>query len=224
MFFWDFFMLEFAMLALTLGIKHSFDADHLIAVSNLLGKASSLRKSVSMSISWAAGHMLTASLITFVLFSNQNSLLPLILDKFEILVGAMLIFLGALTIYHAKFTKIHSHIHTHGGKKHVHMHSHAIANKADHSHSHMLGIGIIHGLASNDELLLLLTVSLGASSLLEMLAGVGIFSLGVVLGMVAYSILLTQTIISIRGIQIHRAIHATIGAISIFYGGVLLFA
>ena len=43
-------MLEFAALALFLGMKHSFDADHLVAVSNLLTKARSLAHSAWMAV------------------------------------------------------------------------------------------------------------------------------------------------------------------------------
>ncbi|MEK6843046.1 MAG: sulfite exporter TauE/SafE family protein, partial [Candidatus Micrarchaeota archaeon] len=141
---------------------------------------------------------------------------------FELLVGAMLIFLGALSIYQAKHMAIHSHTHIHEGKKHTHLHAHIIANNKDHSHRHMLGIGIIHGLASNDELLLLLTVSLGVSSLLEMLAGVGIFSIGVVVGMVAYSIFLTVPMLKIKSNKVQKAINSSIGFASILYGAVLI--
>ena len=45
-----------------------------------------------------------------------------------------------------------------------------------------MGIGFIHGIASNDELLLLFTLTFGANSLEEILFGVGIFTIGVVAG------------------------------------------
>ena len=44
-------------------------------------------------------------------------------------------------------------------------------------HAAIGGIGIIHGLASNDELLLLLTLSLGLASFLDIFVGLVIFTI-----------------------------------------------
>jgi len=207
-------MFEFLALALFLGIKHSFDADHLIAVSNLLQKAKSLRHSVQMAISWAIGHMATAVLVTIVLFVFRDSILSFILDKMEMLIAIMLVVLGLASLYQARI--FHSHRHVHETKKHVHSHIHLQRN--DHIHRHMFGIGIVHGLASNDELLLLLTVSLGLTSLGGMLVGVGVFSLGVVLGMIAFSLFLTYPILKISSEKLNQIVNASIGSISILYG------
>lgn len=50
------------ILALALGFKHSYDADHLIAVSSILRRAKSIRSSWKSSIFWAIGHMITAAI------------------------------------------------------------------------------------------------------------------------------------------------------------------
>ena len=214
-------MLQFAALALFLGIKHSFDADHLIAVSNLLSATKSIAKAVRMSLSWAAGHMLTAALITVLLFTFKDTLLPLILGKMEIAAALMLIILGALSIYKSRI--FHAHAHKHDGIPHVHWHLHAAEGRADHSHRHMFGIGVMHGLASNDELLLLLTASLGLSTLGEMIFGVAIFSLGVVIGMVAFSLLFTWSLLKVESARLSQAINLTAGCISVIYGATMLF-
>lgn len=207
-------MLEFALLAFGLGVKHSFDADHLVAVSNLLTRAKSIRHAAKMSAFWASGHMLTAAIITLLLIAFKDSLLPLVLEEFELAVAAMLIFLGAVSV--AQAVAFHSHRHAHGGEEHEHFHMHLGAEKDDHSHCHMFGIGIVHGLASNDELLLLLTVSLGAATAAEMLVGVGIFSLGVVVGMIAFAA--AFTLLRSRAAAFARALNFAVGASSIAYG------
>ena len=214
-------MLQFAALALFLGIKHSFDADHLVAVSNLLSKARSYAHSARMAASWAAGHMLTATVITVLIFMFKDSFLTLVLGKLNFLVALMLIFVGLLSIWQA--SRMHTHRHSHGGMIHEHPHLHSKEEGKDHSHAHMFGIGIVHGLASNDELLLLLTVSLGVSSLLEMVAGVAIFSAGVVIGMIGFGLLFTLPLLKARSAQISRAVNLTVGCISIIYGMMMLF-
>ncbi|MFH1750858.1 MAG: hypothetical protein ABH863_04215, partial [Candidatus Micrarchaeota archaeon] len=68
-------MPEFLPLALFLGIKHTFDADHLVAVSNLLARAKSVMAAMKLGISWAFGHMLTAAILTAVIFQIKEPLL-----------------------------------------------------------------------------------------------------------------------------------------------------
>lgn len=218
-------MFEFLILALFLGIKHSFDADHIIGVSNLLAKSKSLIDTIKMSISWAVGHMLTATLITILLFLFKDSVLSLILDKFEILVAIMLIVLGIISLYQARFFHSHEHEHEDINKKHSHFHFH-LKNTAheNHSHKHMFGIGIVHGLASNDELLLLLTASLGLTSLIDMIFGVAIFSIGVIIGMVAFGIFLTYPIIKVRSETLLKIVNGAVGSASIIYGLAMIFS
>ena len=208
-------MLEFAALAFGLGVKHSFDADHLIAVSNLLARPKSVLHSAKNAVYWAGGHMLTASIITLLLLAFRDTLLPIVLEKFELAVAAMLIFLGLASISQA--ISLHSHRHGHGGQGHEHYHFH-LGGSAGHEHGHMFGIGVIHGLASNDELLLLLTVSLGLASAAEMVAGVAIFSLGVALGMVAFSALFALPLVRAKSEQFLRGINLLVGAVSVAYG------
>src|SRR3989344_2230524 len=202
-------MFEFLPLALFLGIKHSFDADHLVAVSNVLTRARSIKASLKLGMSWAIGHMFTATIITILLFSFKDSILPLILERFETIVAFMLIALGLWSLWSARV--FHRHRHAHEGKRHEHIHLHLKTAKSDHSHRHIFGIGIIHGLASNDELLILLTASLGASSLLEMVTGVAVFSLGVVIGMAVFSLIFTLPFLKIRGEALRRAVIGGIG-------------
>lgn len=211
-------MLQFAALAIFLGIKHSFDADHLLAVSNILPGAKSLPHAATMSLSWAAGHMLTAIAATLLLISFSQTLLPLLLDKLELLVALMLIFLGALGLLQSGL--LHRHTHSHSGKEHSHWHLHL--SSPAHAHRHMFGIGLVHGLASNDELLLLLTASLGLSTAFEMAGGVILFSLGVVLGMLAFSALFILPLLRAHSTRLPMLINAIVGIVSIGYGTKML--
>lgn len=107
------------ILALVLGMKHSMDADHVVAISTILLRADSFRKSVTLSISWALGHMLTASVITFILFSFREVILSRILSHFEVLVSIMLILIAVLTLLW-EFDVITWGKHTHTDGAHVH--------------------------------------------------------------------------------------------------------
>lgn len=199
-------MFEFAFLAFALGLKHSFDADHLVAVSNMLAKARSFKTAMRISLNWALGHMLTASVITIFLFAFRGSILPFLLGYFEGFVALMLVALGLLSLHHAFFAR---------------------ESVLDYEHPHeynkkAFGIGIIHGLASNDELLVLLAVSLGVSSIGDALFGLGIFTLGVVAGMCVFALSCSIPFIAINSRKFHQVLHGTIGLISIIYGSYAL--
>ncbi|MHA1991317.1 MAG: hypothetical protein ACW98A_10175 [Candidatus Hodarchaeales archaeon] len=207
--------------ALILGIKHSFDADHLVAVSSLLTRSPTIKNTTGLSISWALGHMATASIITIILFTFKETLFKDFLANLDILVPVMLIFIAILTIAF-EFNLIHFHRHKHTDndtnieKEHTHIHTHILGSKRK-DHSAMIGIGFIHGIASNDELLLLLTLTFGFQDLTGILMGVGVFTLGVIIGMIAYAISINYPIQKWGTKRVTRTVNLSIAGISMFY-------
>ncbi|MBI2550147.1 hypothetical protein HYV83_03110 [Candidatus Woesearchaeota archaeon] len=211
----------FAGLALLLGFKHSYDADHLIAVANLLRKTQTLKSALKMSASWALGHMITAAIVTTILYVFRESLLTAFLASFEKIVGVMLILLGLFSL--KDLFGLHSHVHEHEGLRHEHPHHH-VQDFKGHIHKHMLGIGVIHGLASNDELLILFTASLGLTTLGNVLLGVAVFSLGVVAGMVLFALLFSYPLLKSKSDAVYKAITLVTGIVSVAYGMLMLAA
>lgn len=207
------------LLAFLLGLKHSYDADHIIAVSNLLTRTRSVRNTIKMSMSWAVGHMLTATVVTVLLYYFKETFLSAFLAQFESVVAIMLIILGFIAFKDIGI--FHTHIHVHDGKVHSHHHVHLRELSEEHYHKHMFGIGIVHGLASNDELLLLFTVSLSLTTLFGILLGVAIFSIGVVVGMIAYGIVLNYPLMRFGSERIRKAVNLVAGSLSIGYGVLL---
>jgi ABC-type nickel/cobalt efflux system permease component RcnA len=215
--------LFFVALALALGFKHSYDADHLVAVSNFLARSTSLRKTTLMSISWAAGHMATASVITVVLYLGRDVFLAEFLNPLEFAVAVMLIVLGSLSLaweFEVLPKLGHAHRHRHDGEpehEHVHIHRHTYRD-----HGAMFGIGIVHGLASNDELLILFVSALSVTSLAGLIAGVAVFSAGVVIGMVSFGLALTVPMKRWNEKRVRRAVTVIAGTLSIAYGALIL--
>ena len=216
-------LISFMVLALVLGFKHSYDSDHLIAVSNILRKADSVKSSMRVGFSWAAGHMLTATIITIALFIFKESFLNRVLPNFEKAVGIMLIVIGILSL--RDFFNFHLHRHSHGDIVHSHPHIHLKKHQdKKHYHIHMFGIGIVHGLASNDELLILFTASLAVTSLAGLIAALGLFSFGVVLGMILFTIVFSYPLIKLHSEKIYELVSFGTGAIGVVYGALMLFA
>lgn len=208
----------FVGLSLALGFKHSYDADHLVAVSNLLTRSPSLRQTSLMSFSWAAGHMITATVVTVVLFLFKDYLLQDLLSHLELVVAIMLVAIGVLGLL-IEFGLLHRHRHRHDVQEHEHAHVHL--GRVE-EHRAMFGIGIVHGLASNDELLILFVASFGVAYLPGLLAGVGVFSIGVVLGMVVFGLGISYPILRWGSVRVRRVVNVVAAGASIGYA-VLLF-
>ncbi len=206
--------LSIILLSLLLGFKHSFDPDHIIAVSNFLPKARSIAHSATMGLMWALGHMATAIIVTYILFFFKDTFLKDVFGKFEILVAFMLVALGIFSIWQSKLL----HFHKHGQDEKVHEHYHA-HSKGLHRHAHkqIFGVGVIHGLASNDEILVLVTAALGLSTFLDVTVAVILFSLGVVVGMVCFTALISVPIIKSRQ-KFMQWFNLLAGIVSIGYG------
>lgn len=224
-------IVPFLALALALGFKHSYDADHIVAVSNILTRNQGLRRAALVSTTWALGHMVTASIITVALFVAGGVLLGGLLEHFELAVAAMLLLVGSVALlwefgYHRRIAAafrrlggVHEHPHDHGAREHRHPHLHLGRRK---DHGVMLGIGIVHGLASNDELLILLVAALGVATVPGLLLGVGVFTIGVVVGMIVFAVGLTYPLMRWGDARVRRVVNVGAAVLSLAYGGLLL--
>jgi len=213
-------VLMLGLLVFLFGLKHSYDADHLIAVSNFLTRTKSLRRIIQMSLSWSVGHTLTATLVTIILFHLKESYLSFVFGWFEFAAAIMMLIIGAFTL--KRFFVFHKHSHTHGDKIHAHLHFHLRGRDDEHYHKHLFSIGIVHGLASNDELLLLFSVILNITTISGILLAVSVFSAGVVVGMVAYGLFFGLPFLRFGKDRIKTAINMLAGCLSIGYGAVLI--
>ncbi|MBI2558409.1 hypothetical protein HYW20_03730 [Candidatus Woesearchaeota archaeon] len=213
-------LISFMALAIALGFKHSYDSDHLIAVSNIVRKVESMKSAAKAGFSWAIGHIITAAIIAILLYSFKESFLNGVLPHFEKVIGITLVLLGLISL--KDLINFHSHKHRHGNIMHSHSHIHY--KTSNHFHGHMFGIGIIQGLASSDELLLLFTASLAAASLGILLLGISSFSFGVILGMMFFTLLFSYPLLKFHQTTIYRLVTFGTGSIGIVYGVLMLFA
>lgn len=233
--------MEFSVIGLLgltflLGIKHSLDADHVVAISSIITRSPNLKNTLKLSFSWAIGHMITAGVITFLLFTFKEEILSNYLSSFEAIVGIMLILIGVLTILW-EFDVIRWGKHTHGHihyteegveihpEDHVHHQPEGDVEELEHvhvfvakkEHQAIFGIGVVHGLASNDELLLLFTLTLGINNFFYILIGLAIFSFGVVVGMSFFGTAINTISLKTRREKIIKVMNITIAIIAIGY-------
>ncbi|MCP4762203.1 MAG: hypothetical protein GY870_10505 [archaeon] len=238
------------IIAIILGIKHAFDIDHLVAVSGFLVNTNSWKKTIKMSSIWALGHMITAGFVTIILYSLKDTFLSVIFENMELFVPIMLIIIATFCLilelnlfnFHKNDSNIigedeHTHIrnHTHTlvpvqkqphshTYTHKHSHTHFNFHKWDGKHNYLLlfGVGIIQGIASNDEILMLFTISFGFTNLIGILFGVSFFTVGVVIGMFAYSFLINTSKKTFKNKNLSKMINISVAIISIVYAIYLL--
>ncbi len=171
-----------------LGLKHSLDPDHIMAVSAIVSRHRNPARSALAGLYWGIGHtgtLFVAALVILVL----GLTVPVGLERWaELLVGVMLVVLGAGVVRRAVNARLHVHGHRHDGRAHVHFHTHEPdeTHEIDHTHDHgrSVLVGMMHGLAGSAGFMLLVVSQV--DSLSSGLVFVAVFGLGTILGMMLF--------------------------------------
>jgi len=153
------------LFAAIVGFGHAFEADHLVAVGNIVTKRDRLTLAIKDGIYWGLGHTSTIFLIGLIMIVGKATFLNGYFGYFEAVVGLMLIVLGIFRL-HQYFS--HSHQEDHG---------------FDHEDNHHLayGIGLVHGLAGSGAMVLLVMTEIQSS--INSMLYLAIFGIGSVVGM-----------------------------------------
>jgi len=150
-------------IGLILGIKHAFDADHIIAVNTLLTQTNKLLKTIIIATWWGIGHTSTL-LITSILLLTLNLTISHNTALFlELLVGIMLIIMGISNIHKKLESKL----------------------KKINNNKKSLFIGMIHGLAGSAAIILIILTQ--TSNIFQNIFYISLFGLGSIIGMILIS-------------------------------------
>lgn len=147
------------VLAVSLGFRHAFETDHLVAISNIVTKRNSTLLAIKDGTFWGLGHSSSILVVGIIMLLLRWAIPNQYFQFMEGAVGVMIIVLGIFRLWRfcrQNLTSIHSHQHTHDGCTHRHLHIHTDPyDKDSHQHLHRLsfGIGIIHGLAGSGVLI-----------------------------------------------------------------------
>jgi ABC-type nickel/cobalt efflux system permease component RcnA len=211
---------------LGLGLAHSLDPDHVVAVSALLCNNKSLRKSITSATVWGVGHSAVLFIIGLLVLTLSVAIPQSVLKLFDCAAGILLIILGTLVVRQLIAEKIipnqiispeYTHSHSHSSD---HNHDH------DHGHSHLnksAFTGALQGLGGSAALMLatLSTVnSVGVG-----LVFICLFGAGVILGMVGIACLVGSVIAYTASNleKVNKIIKALTGSVSIVFGIVIIF-
>jgi hypothetical protein len=106
------------LLGLLVGLRHSFEPDHLTAVSTLVGETRDLRGGAMLGALWGVGHTLALVAVGAILLLVGASLPERAAVIFELCVAGMLLVLGARAIavaLRAAAAAQHAHLGPHLG-------------------------------------------------------------------------------------------------------------
>ena len=134
------------LLGLLVGLRHSFEPDHLTAVSTLVGETRDLRGGAMLGALWGVGHTLALVAVGAILMGVGASLPERAAVIFELCVAGMLLVLGARAIVVALRAAASHRTHGHGAA-HDPVHP-AVRTRAWRP----LAIGGVHGLAGSGAL------------------------------------------------------------------------
>lgn len=183
------------------GMGHAFEADHLIAVGNIITRRDSLVLAVKDGVFWGLGHTTTLVIIGSVILLSRTTFLSS--GYFEAFVGLMLIVMGVSRLTNkSNFSR---------------------TGTPRYQHSMAYTVGLLHGLAGSGALVLLVM-----SEISDMVLGITyllVFGVGSIAGMFIaaglFSIPFTQRM------KINRTFRSAIVAVSslicIFYGSWMIY-
>ncbi|MFQ5574128.1 MAG: urease accessory protein UreH [Terriglobia bacterium] len=186
------------LLGFLLGVKHAFDADHIVAISTIVGRTQRISETIRIGVLWGLGHMASLGLVGLAVLGLHLNIAGRTATFLEFLVACALIALGISSVWAYLRRNFHFHRHTHDEGAHFHLHQHARKvqsghvhrdDTASHRHRHKsIALGVVHGLAGSAALMLLALTA--ADTFYGGLLYILCFSLGAVLGMAALGFLI----------------------------------
>jgi len=170
--------------ALYEGLLHAFEADHILAVTNIVSQRTKLLPAIKDGVFWGLGHTSTIFLVGVIMIVFKVHIPEGTFSYFEATVGFMLIIVASYRLFvflrdEQTAVSFHRHKHEHAGEnKHLHTHIHL---KGKNLHKASYGIGIIHGLAGSGTLVVLIMTQI--ESIAHSILYLVIFGIGTIVGM-----------------------------------------
>jgi len=195
----DVSLLAILSIGFIIGIKHSMEPDHVIAVSTLAGKTKKLWQTSLTGVFWGIGHTTTLFITGIFLIMFKVSLSEKWTLTLEMLVGFMLVYLGLRALM---VGGVASHHHHHSEKQ---------------TYAKSAFIGFVHGLAGSSAMVLLTMNTI--DSLWQGALYIIIFGLGTCVGMLLFTGLLGIPFNAAKNSHsIQKGLVKVTGAISTSFG------
>jgi hypothetical protein len=216
-------------LGLLLGMRHSTDADHVVAISTIVSKQRSIRSAALIGSVWGLGHTITIVIVGSLIILFGVEIPPRLGLSMEFSVAIMLILLGILNLTGLlqKITRrltpaviLHDvvpHQHTPG------RHRHSFRSLGLYHFLRPLFIGLVHGLAGSAAvaLLVLSTIHDPVWATIYLL----IFGLGTMLGMMCMTAAIAVPLVYAgdRFARVGHYVGLASGMVSLCFGSFLVY-
>ncbi|PSL27270.1 hypothetical protein [Dyadobacter jiangsuensis] len=205
-------MIQYLLIdSLLLGVQHSFEPDHMAAVSVLSteeNKNPALRwKLIWRSSHWALGHSLTLILFAVLVLLLKSTLSLHIADKVEMLVGPLMVWLGILAI-----------------RRNFKADEVTASAPTERKVSRSFWVGMVHGLAGTGGACAV-ALTLAARDAMTAVWIIVMQSIGIILSMSAYGYFFAFSIGRFAGKRERflMIVNYVVGAFSILIGAITLF-
>jgi high-affinity nickel permease len=194
--------LSILFIGFVLGMKHSTEPDHVIAVATIVSKSKKLSRSTLAGVFWGIGHTCTLLIFGIILVFMKEQIPNKWAMSLEFLVGMMLVYLGGVSLFFYK-NKLSNDHH---------------ANEHDrHNLIKVACIGIVHGLGGSAAMVLL-TMST-VTTVWEGALYIFIFGLGTILGMLCVSTIIgIPFVFSKKKLSINKVFTQFAGSVSFLFG------
>jgi len=240
-------LLTIVAIGFLLGMRHATDPDHVIAVSTIVTREHSVKRSALTGVAWGIGHTLTIIAVGGAIILFRITLPPRLGLAMELAVGVMLIILGLKNIRGlitwsaersgaAEPDQKRPRFHAHGDYVHVHEDAPAHAHPHDPKQTPVatldrwferfdvyqllrpLIIGIVHGLAGSAAVALLVLSTI--QNVRWAIAYLAVFGFGTILGMMLITLTLGSTFVfgQRRFAHIDRHFGMAAGVVSVAFG------
>lgn len=227
-------------------MRHSTDADHVVAIMTIVSRQRSIKPAAWVGILWGLGHSFTIFVVGVAIILFNVVIPPRIGLGMEMAVAIMLILLGILNLTGVMrwitervtpSAVLHSHPHRHGSIMHSHPHLHfGIQDENRHEEMNLgwfdrtfgrLGlyhsvrpfvIGIVHGLAGSAAIALLVLAAI--HNPYWGLVYLAVFGIGTIAGMMLITAAMAASFVYTSGrfARLDRHLATIAGFISLGFG------
>jgi len=183
---------ELIIAPVVIGMGHSIETDHVLAVGNLVDmKRSNIIKQAYKGASWGLGHTISVALgVVLMGFMKTMNLFPGI--SLELFAGLLLVFIGILKIWRFNQPVV----------------------SEEHKKSDFFHVGLVHGLAGSGAVAILLASR--KQELWSQVSFLFLFGIGTIIGMAILTGLLTR--FQYLNMKILNFISCILAILSIGYG------
>jgi sulfite exporter TauE/SafE len=227
-------------LGFLLGLKHSSDADHVVAVSTIVSEYRNAFRGIWIGISWGLGHTTPLLIVGVAILLLKGSIVEVYarLSPFlEFGVALMLVFLGGQVLWKLRSRNFHMHDHMEEKRPHVHMHSHTptleTVDQVDHGFFRpgkpffrlkSYFVGVIHGLAGGAAVMLVVLATDAVASFWHGIGYIVLFGIGTTFSMGILTLVMgVPFAISGQFERVNVVVSGIAGTISVAFGFILMY-